>query len=130
MMSSWSSYGNQQVLTESWRKYLKEATVYRDVLTEVTVLIAQIIQALGLGEEIVPEDIVDEFEKMISAQNFELVQEQGRRVFTGEGTPLVFKPEGYKNLMTLMGTLKKPENKNYLDQELLHIVPLSLHHLY
>ena len=113
-MSSWSSYGSQQALTESWRNYLKEATVYRDVLAEVTILIAQIIQALGL--EIEPVKIVDEFEAMIKGQNFELVQEQGRRVFTGEGAPLAFKPEGHKSLMKFMGELKKPENKDYLDQ--------------
>ena len=56
-------------------------TVYNDIIAEVTVAIANLIEKLGL--EIDPQEIVKEFQDMITNQNFELSEAQGEDIHGG-----------------------------------------------
>tara|TARA_R110000824_G_scaffold32672_2_gene105303 strand:+ start:11452 stop:13272 length:1821 start_codon:yes stop_codon:yes gene_type:complete len=107
MSNKWSSYKKDHLLMENWRAHLKnnpqsnekieeffglgrkkpqvKGTVYNDIIAEVTVAIANLIKELGL--DIDSEVIVDEFQTMITNQNFELSEEQeieGGRAEYGE----------------------------------------------
>jgi|3_EtaG_2_1085321.scaffolds.fasta_scaffold09802_3 hypothetical protein len=85
-----------------------QGTVYRNIIAEVTVLVANIIDRLKLRNKISAEAIVGEFEKMITAQRFELAEEiEGGRAFTGEGTPLHFLPEGHPELTKFVAAVKQ-----------------------
>ena len=136
-MSDWSSFEEDKRITDAWRSYLKEdladvmsgyvggiknttddetepepeptkgpkGTFYRNILAEVTVLISNIANRIGV--QIDTEIVVEEFEKMITDQNFELAEQvSAGKAFTGEGTPLNFLPEGHPELTKFIVAVK------------------------
>ena len=146
-MSDWSSFEEDKRITDAWRSYLKEdladvmsgyvggiknttdtgaepettkgpkGTFYRNILAEVTVLISNIANRIGV--QIDTEIIVEEFEKMITDQNFELAEQvSAGKAFTGEGTPLNFLPERHPELTKFIAAVKQSKYLKNFSQSL------------